>query len=626
MCEESVVAIYNFDEINNEYKFLGTGFVIHVNKDATYILTCDHVTFNEEAKKYYSNIEVLIEHQGMFRVSRILDKPDFDLTVLELPPLEVSQLTLNLSGSYKIKRGDEFHTIGNSITVRYQELITSRTSGKFIRLFRIAGKLGDRRQIRVPAWTVEINPQEFPLKGGNSGSPIFNAEGTQVLGVLTKGTYVGITSNGNVDNNQGIVISIKALEHIWKDMPNKAILSLSSTQDEINYIKLRNLLAQSRWWEANDETVDIIFKIHEKIIENQCKEIKLKHLEPEDVRNFPLQDLLTIDKLWNYYSKGYFGILIQNDIYTDLYEDDRDVRWEKLCSKLDWKDELKDYEKLKSKPKYEKLKSNLKLELIPESELPPRGYLPYLAKKYEYKNMLSTVSVFYGIRRWQCLSERLNKHRIKELEKLLHQKERTIKDLKQKDKEIEELNKLANQRIEKLSQLTDRLEQQIKTLEEKEALENPIIPIVKIKYPLNNSVLREHGSFCIEGIIEGKVPDGYDLVIVNKNHGLYWVQGEVQYFSNGNYLGEDIKQWKSSNYINVGDSFLIQALLVNSNTKILIEYYWKIHGIFCKIDNRFKLYENNFELSIFHEVFIPEFPKNGFRVLDEVIVKHQPNP
>ncbi|NES05205.1 MAG: GUN4 domain-containing protein [Okeania sp. SIO2F4] len=78
----------------------------------------------------------------------------------------------------------------------------------------------------------------------------------------------------------------------------------------VDYTKLRNLLAEGKWTEADFETYRVMVKVAGRESE--------EWLRAEDVENFSCQDLGTIDKLWVEYSNGKFGYSVQKQIYQSL--------------------------------------------------------------------------------------------------------------------------------------------------------------------------------------------------------------------------------------------------------------------------------------------------------------------
>ena len=103
---------------------------------------------------------------------------------------------------------------------------------------------------------------------------------------------------------------------------------------EVDYRKLRDLLAAGRWKEADRETERVILKAARMESEG--------YLRLSDSHRFSCQDLRTIDKLWVKYSNGNFGFSVQTEIYQSLggtgnyYANDSGA-WVKFADKVGWR-------------------------------------------------------------------------------------------------------------------------------------------------------------------------------------------------------------------------------------------------------------------------------------------------
>ncbi|KZL47773.1 hypothetical protein A2T98_21495 [Nodularia spumigena CENA596] len=75
------------------------------------------------------------------------------------------------------------------------------------------------------------------------------------------------------------------------------------------YHQLAYYLAAGMWKEADEETFKVMLEVA------GCE--KQGYLEPEDIRQFPCEDLRIIDKLWVDYSNGHFGFSVQKEIYLE---------------------------------------------------------------------------------------------------------------------------------------------------------------------------------------------------------------------------------------------------------------------------------------------------------------------
>ena len=83
-----------------------------------------------------------------------------------------------------------------------------------------------------------------------------------------------------------------------------------SSDKGVDYTKLRDLLAQGKWKEADEETLAVMLKVAGREAEDW--------LRVKDIENFPCTDLRTIDTLWVKYSEGRFGFSVQKRILENV--------------------------------------------------------------------------------------------------------------------------------------------------------------------------------------------------------------------------------------------------------------------------------------------------------------------
>ncbi len=86
--------------------------------------------------------------------------------------------------------------------------------------------------------------------------------------------------------------------------------SLKSAQG-VDYTRLRDLLAAGEWKEADQETLKVMLKAARR-------ENKGGYLDRDSIKNFPCDDLRTIDQLWVKYSQGRFGFSVQKKIWLEV--------------------------------------------------------------------------------------------------------------------------------------------------------------------------------------------------------------------------------------------------------------------------------------------------------------------
>lgn len=100
-------------------------------------------------------------------------------------------------------------------------------------------------------------------------------------------------------------------------------LTLISPASGVDYTKLRKLLAEKKWKEADIETCTYMIRISEREGE--------RWLDDGDIKRFPRHDLRIIDQLWVKYSGGKFGFSAQKRIWQDVKED-----WKRFGDRVGW--------------------------------------------------------------------------------------------------------------------------------------------------------------------------------------------------------------------------------------------------------------------------------------------------
>lgn len=83
-----------------------------------------------------------------------------------------------------------------------------------------------------------------------------------------------------------------------------------SSEKDVDYTRLRDLLKAGKWKEADQETLAVMLKASGREREGW--------LDFKSIENFPCTDLRTIDQLWVEYSNGRFGFSVQKRIYGSV--------------------------------------------------------------------------------------------------------------------------------------------------------------------------------------------------------------------------------------------------------------------------------------------------------------------
>lgn len=159
------------------------------------------------------------------------------------------------------------------------------------------------------------------------------------------------------------------------------IKSPSITTTQIDFSKLETLLSTSDWVEGDDESKRLLQLIFEST--------KAKHDGYVSYESAPCEYLSTLDKLWLKYSKGHFGLSVQNRIWQTIPKERESDEWKRVANfgiHLEWlgKNEIN-----RNWGFFELLKQE-KLRWVGTSEIwnrvwnitnireLPQGYLPYL--------------------------------------------------------------------------------------------------------------------------------------------------------------------------------------------------------------------------------------------------------
>ncbi len=80
--------------------------------------------------------------------------------------------------------------------------------------------------------------------------------------------------------------------------------------DVYRFKRLQELLAAGDWQQADRETIQVILSV--------TKAPDLESISPNDVRQFPCNELYVIDRLWTNYSQGRFGFSVQAQLYQSV--------------------------------------------------------------------------------------------------------------------------------------------------------------------------------------------------------------------------------------------------------------------------------------------------------------------
>jgi hypothetical protein len=112
------------------------------------------------------------------------------------------------------------------------------------------------------------------------------------------------------------------------DYSNLEVSLESSISTHYSYTRLRDLLAEGKWREADQETGKMMLNVGNATVERKIQSGEYKYATVDNHRvscqsadYFPCTDLCTIDRLWLKYSNGRFGFSVQKRIISELGED-----------------------------------------------------------------------------------------------------------------------------------------------------------------------------------------------------------------------------------------------------------------------------------------------------------------
>ena len=112
-------------------------------------------------------------------------------------------------------------------------------------------------------------------------------------------------------------------------------IPLISEKTSIDYTKLRNLLKEKKWSEADLHTYELV----EQIIKTAKRQNKHTFIELKTIAEFSCPDVRTIDYLWKKYSDDKFGFSQQQDIWQTVNQDGdfSTQTWRRFATKVGWK-------------------------------------------------------------------------------------------------------------------------------------------------------------------------------------------------------------------------------------------------------------------------------------------------
>ncbi len=112
-------------------------------------------------------------------------------------------------------------------------------------------------------------------------------------------------------------------------------ISLISQKTGIDYTKLRNLLREKKWSEADIHTYQLV----EQIVKTAKQQNEHIFIELNTIAEFSCPDIRTVDSLWKKYSDNKFGFSPQQEVWQNVNQkgDFSTQTWRRFATKVGWK-------------------------------------------------------------------------------------------------------------------------------------------------------------------------------------------------------------------------------------------------------------------------------------------------
>lgn len=140
-------------------------------------------------------------------------------------------------------------------------------------------------------------------------SPELAAILDKLLKVLVKDRYQSVDEVLKDLIPPEIVATVVNFNNSREAAPEFLYKTSLNSEKGVDYTKLRDLLAASKWQEADQET-------RQKMLEVMRQQHR-GYLDEKDIEKFPCKDLCTINQLWINYSNNRFGFSVQKRIWIE---------------------------------------------------------------------------------------------------------------------------------------------------------------------------------------------------------------------------------------------------------------------------------------------------------------------
>ncbi len=148
--------------------------------------------------------------------------------------------------------------------------------------------------------------------------------------------YASLTANPNRLIQKLLDLDNRNLVDLIYRQTNKAdvLKSLEKLVIDKRYEQLETYLKAKEWEKADRET----YRLMLSAVGKESDQL----LDEEDLRNFPCDELLAIDRLWVKHSNGLYGFSVQKQIYVECggkldFSYPSSETWDKFCDRTAWK-------------------------------------------------------------------------------------------------------------------------------------------------------------------------------------------------------------------------------------------------------------------------------------------------
>ncbi|NLQ07105.1 trypsin-like serine protease [Cylindrospermopsis raciborskii LB2897] len=277
----------------------GSGVIISKNGNTYTVLTNSHV----------------FENRGNYQVTTSDERKHQVTNIQKIENLDLATFQFNSSQKYRVvKQGDSRQMkIGKAV---YISGFPAQKGLNFLE-----NKISRVEKPQDGGYTLVYRIGAFP---GMSGGPILNEEG-KLVGIHGLTKSIALQFGRSTPEEYGIPLQT------YLNATSISRPSRTTAPTPTRYARLETLLKAQDFRAADLETDKVMLAVAKR--ENEG------WLRIEDAEKFPCKELRSIDQLWLKYSRGKFGISVQQQIYQSLggtKEYNRDV-WRSMGDRIGWR-------------------------------------------------------------------------------------------------------------------------------------------------------------------------------------------------------------------------------------------------------------------------------------------------